>query len=82
MEVVVLGSGCSKCHSTMGLVERVAKALGIAVNLTLNESKEDRERLGIHATPAVWLMASSSTVVAFLPTKKWKSGCGPSHWTC
>ena len=45
MEVVVLGSGCSKCHSTMGLVERVAKALGIAVNLTLNESKEDRERL-------------------------------------
>ncbi len=53
MEVVVLGSGCSKCHSTMGLVERVAKALGIAVNLTLNESKEDRERLGIHATPAV-----------------------------
>lgn len=53
MEVVVLGSGCSKCHSTMGLVERVAKALGIAVNLTLNESKEDRERLGIHAAPAV-----------------------------
>ena len=53
MEVVVLGSGCSKCHSTASLVERIAEDLGIPVNLTLNERKEDRERLGIHATPAV-----------------------------
>jgi arsenite-transporting ATPase len=53
MEVVVLGSGCSKCHSTAGVVERVAKTLNIPIHLTLNESKEERERLGIHATPAV-----------------------------
>lgn len=53
MDIVVLGSGCSKCHSTAGLVERVAKGLGVPVNLTLNERKEDRERFGIHATPAV-----------------------------
>ena len=45
MEVVVLGSGCSKCHSTASLVERIAEDLGIPVNLTLNERKEDRERL-------------------------------------
>jgi len=53
MEVVVLGSGCSKCHSTAGVVERVAKSLNIPIHLTLNESKEERERLGINATPAV-----------------------------
>jgi len=53
MDIVVLGSGCSKCHSTAELVERVAKSLGVPVNLTLNVNKEDRERLGIHATPAV-----------------------------
>jgi arsenite-transporting ATPase len=53
MDIVVFGSGCTKCHSTTGLVERVAKDLGIRVNLTLNVNKEDRERLGIHATPAV-----------------------------
>lgn len=53
MDIVVLGSGCSKCHSTAGLIERVAKDLGIPVSIALNESKEDRARLGIHATPAV-----------------------------
>ena len=31
MDIVVLGSGCSKCHSTTGLVERVAKDLDIPV---------------------------------------------------
>src|SRR5450830_25959 len=53
MEVVVLGSGCSKCHSTVGVVERVAKNLNVPIHLTLNENTEERERLGIHATPAV-----------------------------
>lgn len=58
MDIVVLGSGCSKCHSTIGLVERVAQDLGIPVNLTLNVNKEDREHLGIHATPAVLVEGS------------------------
>ena len=53
MDIVVLGSGCSKCHSTTALVERVAKDLGVPVTIALNESKEDRERFGVHATPAV-----------------------------
>lgn len=53
MDIVVLGSGCSKCHSTTGLIERVAKELGIPVNISLNTSKEERERPGVHSTPAV-----------------------------
>jgi arsenite-transporting ATPase len=53
MDVVVLGSGCSKCHSTAGVVERVAKSLNVPIHLSLNESRDERERLGIHLTPAV-----------------------------
>jgi arsenite-transporting ATPase len=53
MDVVVLGGGCSKCHSTVAMVERVAKELGLPIQVSLNVSKEERERLGIHATPAV-----------------------------
>ena len=53
MDIVVLGSGCSKCHSTTGLVERVAKDMDIPVNITLNVSKEEREHFGVHDTPAV-----------------------------
>lgn len=53
MEVVVLDSGCSKCQSTTAMVERVAKDLGVEVNLSRNESQEERKRLGIEATPAV-----------------------------
>ncbi len=53
MDIVVLGSGCSKCHSTAGLVERVAKDLGIPVNISLDVSTEARKRFGVHATPAV-----------------------------
>jgi arsenite-transporting ATPase len=55
MEVVVLGSGCSKCHSTAAMVERVAKDLGVAVHLSRDEREEERTRLGIRATPAVMI---------------------------
>ena len=53
MDIVVLGSGCSKCHRTAALLEQVAKDLGISVNIQLNESKEERDQRGVHATPAV-----------------------------
>jgi arsenite/tail-anchored protein-transporting ATPase len=53
MEVVVYGSGCSKCHSTTAMLERVASGLGIALELSSNQSPQDRARLGIVATPAV-----------------------------
>jgi|GEM_PF-4361613 len=31
MEIKVLGSGCSKCRSTIGIIERAALAAGIGV---------------------------------------------------
>jgi len=53
MDIVVLGSGCSKCASTTAMVQRVAKDLGIDVCLSSDERPEERIRLGITATPAV-----------------------------
>ena len=53
MEIVVYGSGCSKCHSTAAMVERVARDLGVEVRVSTNQSPEDRAGLGIRATPAV-----------------------------
>lgn len=55
MEVEIFGSGCSKCQSTTAMVERVAKDLGISVNLSKNENQEERIQLGIQGTPAVMI---------------------------
>ena len=53
MEIKVLGSGCSKCRVTIGMIERVARDLGVAVEITKVQNPEEIQRHGIHATPAV-----------------------------
>lgn len=53
MEINVLGSGCSKCRSTIGMIERAALAAGVEVNIVKVEKPEDIHQYGVHATPAV-----------------------------
>jgi arsenite/tail-anchored protein-transporting ATPase len=53
MEIKVLGSGCSKCRSTVGIIERAAQAVGVEVQIVQVENPEEVRRYGIHATPAV-----------------------------
>jgi arsenite-transporting ATPase len=53
MEIRVLGLGCSKCHVTVGMIERAAQELGVAVEIIKVESPEEIGRYGVHATPAV-----------------------------
>lgn len=53
MKIKVLGSGCSKCRSTIGVIERTAKDAGIEVEIVKVESPEEIGRFGVHATPAV-----------------------------
>jgi arsenite-transporting ATPase len=53
MEIEVLGSGCSKCRVTIGMIERVANDLGVAVEITKIQNPEEIRRLGVHSTPAV-----------------------------
>ena len=53
MKIKVLGSGCSKCHSTVGIIERAAIEAGIAVEIVKIESPDEIRSHGVHATPAV-----------------------------
>ncbi len=53
MEIKVLGTGCSKCHSTIGIIERVALAAGIRVEIIKIEKPQEIEKYGVHSTPAV-----------------------------
>lgn len=53
MEIKVLGSGCSKCHSTIGIIERAAQASGVEIQIVKVETPEEIRQYGVHATPAV-----------------------------
>jgi len=53
MEVTVLGIGCSKCQSTVAMIERAAKDAGVQVKIIKIEDRTEILRRGITATPAV-----------------------------
>ena len=49
MEIKVLGSGCSKCHSTIGIIERAAQASGVEVEIVKVENPDEINRAGVKA---------------------------------
>lgn len=53
MKIKVLGSGCSKCRSTIGIIERTASDAGVEVEIVKVENPEGIRAFGVHATPAV-----------------------------
>jgi arsenite-transporting ATPase len=53
MDIIVLGPGCAKCQSTVAMIERVAKDVGVNVAITKIEDRAEIHRRGITATPAV-----------------------------
>ena len=53
MQIKVLGSGCSKCRSTIGIIERAAQDAGIEVEIVKVDNPDEIRRCGVHATPAV-----------------------------
>jgi len=53
MDIKVLGTGCASCRTTIALIERVAKAKGVAVNLTKVEALRDIMSYGVMSTPGV-----------------------------
>ena len=55
MEIKVLGSGCSKCHSTIGLIERAAQGAGVEVEIVKVQNPDEIRRSGVSATPAVMI---------------------------
>ena len=53
LQVDVLGSGCSKCQATTNMVERVARELGVAVEIQKITDHDQIQAFGVHRTPAV-----------------------------
>jgi|SRR5665213_2459008 len=51
MRVKVLGTGCSKCRSTIDIIERAAQAVGVEVQIVKVETPEEIKRYGVRATP-------------------------------
>jgi len=55
VEIKVLGSGCSKCRSTIGVIERAAQAARVDIEIVKVENAEEIRRSGVKATPAVMI---------------------------
>ena len=53
MKIKVLGSGCSKCKSTIGIIERTARDAGVEVEIVKVENPDEIRGYRVHATPAV-----------------------------
>ena len=53
MQIKVLGSGCSKCRSTIGIIERAAQASGVDVEIIKVENPDEIKPYGVHVMPAV-----------------------------
>ncbi len=53
LQVLVLGSGCSKCQATTAMIARVASELGVAIAIGKVTDRERIHGFGVHRTPAV-----------------------------
>ncbi len=53
--IKVLGMGCSKCAKTVESIERIAKELGVDVQLEKIEDPQQIIAWGVMSTPAVVL---------------------------
>jgi small redox-active disulfide protein 2 len=52
-QIKVLGSGCANCKRTMAVIEEVAKAKGIEIELDKVEDIGDIMSYGVMSTPGV-----------------------------
>ena len=55
MDITVLGTGCSRCESTIQRIEREAKAIGVPVTITKITDADQITAHGVMATPAVMI---------------------------
>jgi small redox-active disulfide protein 2 len=53
MDIKVLGTGCANCRNTIALIEQVAQAKGVAVNLQKVEELRAIKSYGVMSTPGV-----------------------------
>jgi small redox-active disulfide protein 2 len=53
MDIKVLGTGCANCRNTIALIEQVAQAKGVVVNLQKVEELRAIMSYGVLSTPGV-----------------------------
>lgn len=53
MDIKVLGTGCANCKTTLKLIEEVATAQGVAIQLDKVEDIQSIMRYGVLSTPGV-----------------------------
>lgn len=53
MDIEVLGMGCANCRNTVALIEQVAQAQGVAVQVRKVEDPREIARRGVLSTPGV-----------------------------
>jgi small redox-active disulfide protein 2 len=53
MDIKVLGTGCANCKATIALIDQIAKARGVVVNLEKVEELRDIMGYGVMSTPGV-----------------------------
>ena len=53
MEIKVLGTGCANCKATLKLIDDIAKAKGVTVQLEKVENIADIMAHGVMSTPGV-----------------------------
>ena len=53
MDIKVLGTGCANCRNTIALIDQVAKAKRVAIQLEKVEELRDIMGYGVMSTPGV-----------------------------
>ena len=53
MEIKVLGTGCSRCRATVALIEEIARAKGVVINLAKVEDIKEIVSYGVLSTPGI-----------------------------
>ena len=76
--VKVLGTGCANCKATVKLIEDIARAMNVAVNLEKIENISDIMSYGVMSTPGVVI---DGRVVLYIVTSisPSSSSCLPSR---
>ncbi|MEO8387833.1 MAG: arsenical pump-driving ATPase [Polaromonas sp.] len=74
MQIKVLGTGCSKCRSVIAMIERMALAGNVEVEITRIENPDEIRRLGAASTPAVMInggIVHSGGIPAHEEVQRW-----------
>jgi small redox-active disulfide protein 2 len=74
MEIKVLGTGCAKCKTTIALIDEVAKARGVAVDLVKVDELREIMGYGVMSTPGVMIdgkVAHSGSVPGRDKVEQW-----------